>query len=233
MVVCISLSHIEVFFFFFLGYTCLLCKYIVKPPRCKNEWKTLFFFKTQILTPVPSPHASRFSSYLIKSCEHSVFPFCPCSWQPFPCLLTQCSPCRWLCGWSRGMKRYAAQSQKALCNSFHLNSGWLQTLRLQIYRNPCVLEHDAVYIVMHCMSCKCSGGGNVSMWDVKSNAVWEQIKVKCQGGKKMTSLRKCWAGFKGYWMKALHSHSAPSLAVFYLLSWDVQCRLCSYPYMDS
>lgn len=30
--------------------------------------------------------------------------------------------------------------------------------------------------------------------------------------KEMTSLRKCWAGFKGYWMKEVYSHSAPSVS---------------------
>lgn len=32
--------------------------------------------------------------------------------------------------------------------------------------------------------------------------------------KDMTSLRKCWAGFKGYWMKHVYTVSAPSLFLF-------------------
>lgn len=63
----------------------------------------------------------------------------------------------------------------------------------------------------------------------KAQDGWSERADGGEGEKEMTSLRKCWAGFKGYTMKEVYSHSSPSLSLS-SLSGDVQCRSCSHPY---
>lgn len=104
-------------------------------------------------------------------------------------------------------------------------------------------EQDASYFVMHRTSRRCGGeGGDVSMcvrdaerpgrMEGESRWRWRWSASE----KEMTSLRKCWAGFHGYWMREVFSHSLPSLPLLLFplsLFWDVQCRSCSHPYTVS
>lgn len=82
-------------------------------------------------------------------------------------------------------------------------------------------EQDASYIVMHHTSCKCRREGNANMCvrepESPGRMEWERAdrgEGESEGSEKeMTSPRKCWAGFKGSWMKEVYSHSAPSLSL--------------------
>lgn len=157
-------------------------------------------------------------------------------------------PVRWCCvagvwrngimaGW-RGM-RWKWGSRRAPRFLFEPISGW-EWATTNLQGSMCA-EQDALYIVMHHMSSKVQREG---MWvcacETESSGRTERESRWRWGWseseKEMTSLRKCWAGFKDYWMEEVYSHSAPSLplSASFLsslsLSWDVQCRSCSHPY---
>ena len=79
---------------------------------------------------------------------------------------------------------------------------------------------------MHRTSCKVQReGGNASMCVRDGRKPRERMERESrwrwgrkwrgwsESEKEMTSLRKCWAGFEGYWMKEVYSHSAPSLSL--------------------
>lgn len=60
---------------------------------------------------------------------------------------------------------------------------------------------------------------------VEGESRWRWRRKQSESEKEMTSSRKCWAGFKGNWIKEVWPHIAPSLFLLFPLSLPLSLSL--------